>query len=323
MDITVSVVVPTFKRAGLLRRCIDALLVQTLDRSDYEIIIVDDAASEDTKRLVESYAVRTHLPLIRYLRTYGKHGPAAARNCGWKSARGTIISFTDDDCIPEPDWLARGTAAFRDSIAGVSGRVIVPCGNNPTDHERNTSLLENSEFVTANSFYRKKVLAEVGGFDERFTTAWREDADLFFTLLKRDYRLVRAPDAIVIHPVRRVHWGISIREQSKSRFNALLYKKHPDLYKLKIQNPVLSRYYGIVASSALFFLSIAAGIRFLGIITFLIWITLTFSLCMKRLQGTSHSIRHIFEMMVTSLVIPFLSVYWRLAGAVKFNVIFY
>lgn len=324
MEITVSVVIPTFKRNHLLKRCMEALLCQTIEKSAYEIIVVDDGASEETKKMIEDYSARFPMPAIRYLRVQGNHhGPAAARNMGWKAAKGAVIAFTDDDCIPETDWIAKGSSVFRDDVAGVSGRIFVPVGHKPNDYERNTSFLGLSEFATANCFYRKEVLAEVGGFDERFTAAWREDADLYFSLLKSNKRLVAMPDAIVVHPVRTSHWGISIREQSKSRFNALLYKKHPDLYRKKIYNPVLSHYYTIVTSCFFFFLSSILGMRQLGLIALAVWITGTVSLSRKRLRGASHSPSHILEMITTSLVIPFLSLYWRLVGAVKFNVFFY
>jgi GT2 family glycosyltransferase len=323
MDIVVSVVIPTFKRRLLLERCLNALLLQTMDPAAYEIIIADDEPSLETKRLVEAYAGRTFLPVIRYCAVQGSHGPAAARNQGWQAAAGELIAFTDDDCIPEPDWLARGISAFTPDVAGISGRVIVPVGSGPTDHERNSSFLEEAEFVTANCMYRKRILADVGGFDERFTAAWREDADLFFSLLKRGERLLSVSDAIVIHPVRNAHWGSSIREQSKSIFNALLYKKHPDIYRQKIRSSALPYYYGIVASALVSMLALLGGLRSTALIAVFIWALLTGALCFKRLRGTSRAPGHVLEMAVTSAVIPFLSVFWRVTGAVKFRVFFY
>ena len=122
-------------------------------------------------------------------------GPAAARNLGWRMADGEIIAFTDDDCIPEPDWLANGVSAFVEGVAGVSGRTVVPMPANPTDNELNTTHLQRSDFITANCFYRREVLEEVGGFDERFTTAWREDSDLYFSVRERNYSLAWARGA--------------------------------------------------------------------------------------------------------------------------------
>ncbi len=319
----VSVVIPTFKRPLLLRKCIQALLDQTLDPSLYEIIVVEDGGSAETEELVLAYATRMSAPRITYLLLGRKLGPAAARNLGWRSANADVIAFTDDDCIPERDWLARGLAHFAvPAVAGVSGRIIVPRSRRPTDYELNLSFLEHAEFATANCFYRRSALADVGGFDERFTAAWREDADLFFTLLRRGMLLLSAPDAIVIHPVRTGAWGVSIREQSKSVFNALLYKKHPALYRQRIKSPVLWYYYAIVVSGSLSLMTRAAGSS-LSLLFVVAWALFTSLLCLRRLRSTSRAPGHVLEMLVTSCVNPFLSLFWRISGAIRYAVFFY
>lgn len=323
MSIAVSVVIPTFKRTALLRRCLEALLVQTFDPAEYEILVVDDAPSEETRRMVQALATERPLPALHYLDNGSRRGPAAARNTGWRAAAGSVIAFTDDDCLPEPDWLTRGLAAFRPETAGVSGRIVVPIGIKPSDYELNASYLAQSEFATANCFYRVSALRKVGGFDERFARAWREDADLFFTLLSRKEELLQATEAVVIHPVRTRSWGISLREQSKSMYNALLYKKHPLLYRQRIQNAVLAHYYVIAASALVFLLSLRPEFPPLAPVALVVWCWATVSLTFKRLKGTTHSLSHVLEMAVTSLVIPFLSLFWRAAGAVRFNVFYY
>src|SRR4051794_28592888 len=123
--VRVSVVVPTYRRPELLGRSLAALVAQDFDPSAFEVLICDDAGSEDTRRQVESIAAGSR-PTIRYLPVMGRHGPAAARNVGWRAARGAIIAFTDDDCIPEPRWLSEAEAAFEGDVAAVSGRVVVP-----------------------------------------------------------------------------------------------------------------------------------------------------------------------------------------------------
>lgn len=147
MSILVSVVVPTCNRPELLSRCLAALVAQDFDPAAYEIIIADDAASDETQRLVEYWAERIGcatgygkgVPLLRYVPVTGAHGPAAARNTGWRVATGEIIAFTDDDCIPDSGWLSAGVAAFVDGVVGVSGRLIVPLPEPPTDYERNAA----------------------------------------------------------------------------------------------------------------------------------------------------------------------------------------
>lgn len=320
----VSVVVPTYKRPDLLSRCLDALLAQTFDQAEFEILVTDDGASSDTRDMVELLAWQTNRrPVVRYIQVHGTSGPAAARNAGWRAAFGDIIAFTDDDCIPDPAWLKAGVAAFQDGVAGVSGKLVMPIPEEPTDYQLNAAQLSKAEFVTANCFYRRDVLEESGGFDERFKAAWREDSDLQFRLLESGYRLVSCADAVVMHPVRRADWGVSISQQRKSMYNALLFKEHPELYREKIQTSSPWRYYGIVAA----LVSTAAGAvtshNRMAAGSALVWTLLTGAFCARRLTGTSRSPGHIAEMVVTSAVIPPLSVFWRILGAVKFRVRFF
>ena len=124
----------------------------------------------------------------------------------------------------------------------------MPLPEDPTDYERNAAGLATAEFVTANSFYLRSALEAVGGFDERFAMAWREDSDLWLTFMGRGETLVSAEDAVVIHPLRPAPWGVSLSQQRKSQYNALLYKKHPQLYRQRVQPGPPRDYYAIVGS---------------------------------------------------------------------------
>lgn len=317
----VSVVVPTYRRPDLLERCLAALATQEFDPSAFEVIVADDAANESTRRQVEGWAGRSPI-LIRYTALTTAHGPAAARNAGWREARGEIIAFTDDDCIPAPRWLAEGVAAFAGGTAAVVGRVVVPIPERPTDYERDTAGLERAEFVTANCFVRRDVLADIGGFDVRYATAWREDSDLHFSLLKRGDPIRRAPGAIVVHPARPARWGISLWQQRKSLYNALLFKKSPRLYRVRIQSSPPWNYYAIAMSIAVMFFAAIRGRPGLAMVAAGIWAVLTAEFCARRLNRNSLAPRHVAEMVVTSALIPPLSVFWRIYGALKFRVFF-
>ena len=110
-------------------------------------------------------------------------------------------------------------------------------------------------------FTGKPSLVAAGGFDEEFTSAWREDSELHFRLLAGGERLVQAPGAVVVHPVRPARWGVSISQQRKSMFNALLYKKHPALYRTHISPVHPWHYYAIVLALILSAACAAAGFR--------------------------------------------------------------
>lgn len=315
--------IPTFNRPLLLYRCLASLSVQDIPQDQFEVIVVDDDPKKSAQETVEYFQNICLFP-IRYCHTSGSRGPATARNTGIRLAISTIIAFTDDDCIPDPSWVRNGMEVFKNNpkAAGISGKIIVPYTNVPTDYELNTARLAASEFVTANCFYRKYALLEVGGFDERFRTSWREDADLQFTLLERGFLLVTSDAPQVIHPVRKAHWGISVREQKKSMYNALLHKKHPALYRRKIQKLLPVHYYFTVCTFGGMILSAILGFTLYRNIFFTLWIISTVFFAYKRLNKTNKSFFHLTEMAVTSIVIPFLSVFWRLYGALKFNTLF-
>ena len=319
MGIEVSVIVPTLGRAGLLGRCLAALSEQDFDKSRYEVIVADDGESAQTRRAVEEHADRMD---IMYVEVNGRHGPAAARNAGLRISRGKIIAFTDDDCIPSPGWLTAGAAAFADGVAGAAGKIVVPVPARPTDYEMNASRLAHARFVTANSFYRKAVLVAAGGFDEDFTSAWREDSELHFRLLAGGRVSYRRRSAVVVHPVRPAQWGVSISQQRKNMFNALLYKKHPALYRTHIRPVHPWHYYAIVLA-----LIVSAACAVTGLISAAIgagiaWLFGTLRFCSQRLRGVSHSPLHVLEMAVTSIIIPPVCIFWRLAGAVRYRVFF-
>lgn len=316
----ISVVVPTYKRPKLLLRCIDALLAQRFESSAYEIIIVSDGFDEETAHAIAQ--LKKHGPNVRLLSLPTKGGPAAARNLGWRSSRSKLVAFTDDDCIPDANWLGNFWTAFLrtpGTKSAFTGRTIVPVSSCPTDYERNIAHLADAEFITANCACTRAALSQVNGFDEEFTMAWREDSELQFKFLEHSVPIVKVPGAVVTHPVRKAPWGISIKDEKKGIFNALLFKKYPELYKKRIQPTAPWHYYAIVLSMLCFFVGIFLSNSSLMIGAFAVWASLTVWFTIKRLRKTAHTASHVSEMVVTSVVIPFLSLFYRIYGAIKFR----
>jgi GT2 family glycosyltransferase len=324
MSPVVSVVVPTCRRPDLLARCLQALAGQDLPPESYEILVADDASLARTRAQVEAFSAWAR-PALRYLPVTGAHGPAAARNVGWRAARGGVVAFTDDDTLPDASWLREALAAFEKDheLAAAAGRVVVPLPPSPRDYERNEAGLEAAEFVTANCFVRREVLEKLCGFDERFTAAWREDSDLHFRLLGAGRKVGKVPSAVVVHPVRPAPWGVSLRQQRKSLFDALLYKKHPALYRGRIRRLPPLDYYGIVASLLVGVAGAIAGSLAVATAALVVWLVLTARFMARRLRATSRAPGHVAEMVFTSVLIPPLSVFWRLHGALRFRVVFF
>jgi glycosyltransferase involved in cell wall biosynthesis len=301
----------------LLRKCLQALSQQSLDKSLFEVIVVSDGADGQTEEVVSEYRIKGN---FTYYALPQKKGPAAARNLGWLSARSPVIAFTDDDCLPDKGWLENILAVVNPAEAqAFTGRIIVPRDKRPTDHGLNTAGLETADFVTANCICTKKALTVTGGFDERFSMAWREDSDLEFKLISNGIAVNRIPTAIVVHPIREAKWGVSIKEQKKTLFNALLYRKYPDLYRNKIQAQPPYLYYLIISGFLAFVLGLVFSLVSLSLAGCLIWLSLTAYFIIKRLYRTSLSAKHILEMIYTSFLIPFCSIYWQWYGAVKYR----
>lgn len=315
----ISVVIATYKRPALLKRCLEALLAQDLSPSAYEIIVVGDGFDISTQQVIlDLYAANIH-----YFALPEKKGPAAARNLGWQQAAGELIAFTDDDTIPDRGWLSAFRQAYHGELmAAYTGRLVVPVPEWPTDYELNTARLETAAFITANCACAAAALALTGGFDERFATAWREDSDLEFKLLQAGIPIRLVQNAVVVHPVRPAPWGISLREQRKSMYNALLFKKFPRLYRARIQPSPVWSYYIIIGCALLCIGALLTGRLWLASAALMAWFLLTLAFTFRRLAHTVRNRDHVTEMFVTSLFIPFLSVYWTLYGAWKYRVFF-
>jgi glycosyltransferase involved in cell wall biosynthesis len=320
----ISVVIPTYRRPALLQRCLDALQRQDFNHNQVEVIVVDDGADAETRLIVEQAARQSDL-LIRYFSQPERRGPAAARNRGWRASTASIIAFTDDDCIPDEHWLKAAMHEFCNGAKVVSGRVRVPIHHPPTADEQIVALLETAEFVTANCFCRRSALEQVGGLDERFDIAWREDSDLQFRFLESGISITKSRDAVILHPCRKSPWWASLKDERKNAYDALLYKKHPQLFRTRIP-----AYRGLVALYYLFVGSFLVGIglwiggyslpAFAG---FVIWLICLSILIRRRLGRTGLSFRQIGQTALTAAVTPFLSVYWRLFGAVKYQTLFW
>src|SRR5205814_91015 len=119
------------------------------------VIVADDAACDETRRQVARWAARTcPAPAVRYVPVAGcAHGPAAARNRGWRAAAGEIVAFTDDDCVPAPGWLRAGLEAFCDCRRRGPPRAPGAVGDQPApaaqEHVQRAALQEAPGAVPA------------------------------------------------------------------------------------------------------------------------------------------------------------------------------
>jgi hypothetical protein len=186
----IAIVIPTVGRptlAGLLQS-----LAASAGPPPAQRIIVDDRATPDGP--LRTGAVPTRLASWLRIVHSGGRGPAAARNAGWRAAKAAWVAFLDDDVMVGPTWLADLATDIGKTgadTAGISGvvRVPLPPDRRPTDWERGTAGLADAQWITADMAYRRDVLTELGGFDERFRRAYREDSDLALRVVAAGYQI--------------------------------------------------------------------------------------------------------------------------------------
>lgn len=222
-----AVVIPTLGRPSL-GACLRALAEAT-GPGPARIVLVDDRPDTGGTPVTVDVppSLRSHTTVL----PGGARGPAAARNAGWRAA-GPVpwIVFLDDDVIPGPTWgddLALDLAEATRRTAGVTARIEVPlpAHRRPTDWERTTAGLAGARWITADMAYRREALEAVGGFDERFRRAFREDADLALRTLDAGWTLTEG-SRTTTHPVRPAGRWISVRLQAGNADDVLMTRLH-------------------------------------------------------------------------------------------------
>jgi glycosyltransferase involved in cell wall biosynthesis len=224
----VSIAISTYQRAHLLPRLFAALAAQTMPRSEFEVIIVDNGSTDDTRlvlpRLIDEHDLRVHA-----VRIEPNRGPAVSRNVAWRHARAEFVAFTDDDCAPTPAWLEHGLAAMRTSDTVVVGRTLPDPEMDLGPFSRTVFSLEPYWLPTCNVFYRRSDLEAVGGFDEAFYKPGNEDTDLGYRvkhLCGREFRFVN--DALVYHDVRSSNFIDAAKETQRWSNAARFFAKFPE-----------------------------------------------------------------------------------------------
>jgi histidinol-phosphate phosphatase family protein len=292
----VTIVIPTIGRS-----CLTNLIADLASQQLHEatICVVDDRPDPD----------RPLTCAHRVLRSGGR-GPAAARNVGWRAADTEWIAFLDDDVRLPEGWLSALYDDLRrvdDRVAGVQGVIEVPTSAKPTDWERSTAGLERARWATADMAYRRAALEQVGGFDERFPRAFREDADLALRMRRHGWRLVEG-HRHVIHPVRNEGFWISVQVQRGNADDALMRAAHGRRWRTLAECPP-----GRLEWHVATVLCAAAAVLITRKAT-AIWVLLTADFARRRIMPGPRTSDEVIRMAVTSAVLPFAAVWHRARG---------
>ena len=229
--LAISVVICTFNRAELLGSALQTLCEQSINKSYYEVIVVDNNSQDSTRNLTENFC--RNYPNIKYfLET--RQGLSHARNRGWFEAKGEYVGYVDDDCQVPAQWLTVAKEIIDQMAPAILGGPTYPFYNSPKplwwknnygafEHSQSPRSLHQSEFlIGCNIFVRRSILKDMCGFDNTLgmydqNLGYGEESELQSRLCATmpDEIIYYDPKLFVYHLVRpeqmSLHWILNSR----------------------------------------------------------------------------------------------------------------
>ena len=238
MNPKVSIIIPTYNRANLLSRAIKSVLNQTF--KDFELIIVDDGSTDNTRQVVEGFQKRD--PRIKYIWQENFGGPAKPINAGLKVAQGEYIAFIESDDEWLPEKLERQLEIFQNSkkedLGFVGCNVLIVNEKTKTTKVYNILNYDNKilEKLLAGEFFsnfsthmvKREVMNIIGLLDENLKLS--ADQDICLRIAKRyNFDFVSTP--LIKYHVHEEN--ISMKSSYNKQLTDWLYilRKHQGLYK--------------------------------------------------------------------------------------------
>jgi glycosyltransferase involved in cell wall biosynthesis len=210
---TLSVIVATYNRCAKLETLLQAISECSFDRAECEVLVVDNNSSDRTKEVVTKFQAR-NAPTFRYFMET-RRGKSNALNTGIKSAKGEILAFTDDDCIPSRNWLDAILREFETDtlLAVLGGRVelynkediaaTLSLCDDRIQIARGIQVIKNPPIIGANMAFRRSFLDRIGEFDPLLGPGARcgiaEDVEILYRFHQGGFKIVYSPDVKVLH----------------------------------------------------------------------------------------------------------------------------
>jgi GT2 family glycosyltransferase len=246
----VSVVVCSYNGGATLDQCLRSLI--GLDYPDYEVIVVDDGSTDDTRRILARFPTvgaasraaaapgpaRLAGPTVRVIHQPNR-GLSAARNVGLAAATGSVVAYTDSDCFADPHWLTHLVSQLLHTGAGAVG------GPNLTPEDgwlaacvaaapgQPTHVLESDQVAEhipgCNMAFRRETMEATNGFDPQYRKAG-DDVDVCWRLQQAGSWITFAPGAFVWHHRRQTPRAYLRQQAGYGEAEALLQFKHPDRF---------------------------------------------------------------------------------------------
>jgi len=242
---SISIIIPTYNDWARLSLCITALTNQSCPQEDFEIIVVNN---NPTDNIPKDFFIPRNCTVINEI----KPGSYSARNAALQIVKGSIIGFTDSDCIPDKEWIANAMVFFNNDpyseIGIVTGRIklfyVNPAKLTAAEvFEKYTAFpteaySKNGHCVTANWFSYKKVLDKYGPFNAEL----KSGGDMELSgIISKNHKIVYSEAVLVNHPARYSSNEIT---QKMTRVLGGIYEKK---YKRKavpfVKWVIMSAYY--------------------------------------------------------------------------------
>jgi GT2 family glycosyltransferase len=205
---TFSIIIPTRDRPRQLIECLESVARLRCEKTSLEVIVIDDGGEGSLEEVVARFRDRLDLSLCEQQEN---RGPAAARNAGAERAAGSVLAFTDDDCILAEDWLEKVATKLASADGTIVGGRTVNAQTKNIFCMASQCLIDylyeyynddenDARFLTSNNMaIPTRQFLEVGGFDPQFPKAAAEDRDLCDRWRMSGRRMVYDPKAVVFH----------------------------------------------------------------------------------------------------------------------------
>jgi len=223
----ISVILPVYNSRNMVGRVIEAY--RAIDYPDMELIIVDDGSTDGTNNIASRY----NLKIIHQ----EKSGLAKARNTGWRAASGDICYFTIADCLPLSDVITILTKYFKDEKVAAAGgtsdlgnpQYLLPRLIHSETSYLHRQLPEKVDFLVSNNIaIRKKVLEQIGGFNEEYETSVSADNDLCFRINKAGWDMAFDIRASTLHFFDSSLWNYMVQQYDYGKWRVKLFIDHKD-----------------------------------------------------------------------------------------------
>lgn len=242
-----TIIIPFYNSEKYLPKLLPALLNQKKVNNDFEVILIDNASDDKSKKIIIDFIKENKINNFKYMYYAEKSGSYAARNFGIRNSSGDVLVFTDSDCIPESDWLFKIISKIRLGVI-ISGHIemeIEDCNNiweifDSIAHLNNESNVSNNRIATANMAVMRSDFELVGFFSELYSGG---DYEWSNRATEKGLKIQFVKEAIVKHPTRKSFSDVLSKSKRLAYGQGRKYKKNKKylsclvlVYFLKIFN---------------------------------------------------------------------------------------